>query len=71
MSKKYVKFKEIVYSDGNVEHKVRNNKKQFLGDIAFERKKWRFYPDSPLHKTWFTSDCLHDIANYMEGLINA
>ena len=38
--KKYLKFNKITPTN----YQVRNNKREFLGDIYLEKKKWWFYP---------------------------
>ena len=68
MPKKYVKIEKVVDNH----HQVWNNKKEYLGDIYLEYGRWNFYPEGQDLKeriyTWFTWECLQQIADYMKDL---
>jgi hypothetical protein len=64
--KKYLKFKKEKYG-----HSVWNNKGDYLGSIEKNRKKWKFYFDEPSRGdvVWFTSDCLRQLADFLDKLV--
>jgi len=63
--KKYLKFKKQKYG-----YSVWNNKKDYLGGIENHKDKWKFYSDEPSmdDAVWFTSDCLRQLADFLDKL---
>jgi len=48
------------------EYSVINKKGEFLGDIAFEKGRWKLIIcDLGRDEIWFTSGCLNEIAEFL------
>ena len=51
------------------QYTVTNKKDEFLGIVYKKGKTWKWEPEaSPFGEMWFTSDCLRELADFMDSL---